>query len=1112
MPDANHERLRRLFDEAFPLSRQARAELLARECRDDAALQRRLLAMLEAADGERFLGAPTDAGAAGIAAGERSDEGPGARIGPYKLLQQIGEGGFGVVFLAEQETPVVRRVALKVLKLGMDTKQVVARFEQERQALALMDHPNIARVFDAGATATGRPYFVMELVKGAPIVEFSDKHNLSIDERLGLFEQVCSAVQHAHGKGIIHRDLKPSNILVGTQDGRPQAKVIDFGIAKATSQKLTDKTLFTEHQQVIGTLQYMSPEQAEGSLDIDTRTDVYSLGVLLYELLTGSTPFDRKTLGNALLGELQRLIRETDPPRPSTRLDQSRETLASIAAHRRIEPKRLGALLRGDLDWIVMKALEKDRARRYETANGLALDIRRHLAGETVLAAPPSASYQLRKFVRRHRGPVAAAFAVGAALLLGAIAFAWQASVATAEAQRADAEARLADANAARAQAQERLAVQRADDVLSLSAIQELQELQARADALWPVVPANLPAYEQWLADAKVLVEGRPADAGRGLEAHPGRRDHAAKLAEIRTRALPQSAARRAADQQANPLRAPWEAERARLGWLRRMLGEEPWPSEADVAAQLALQALPADNAGLRQRAVALVDNNPATVVYGREVEGYLLAKRALEIASADERAVSHHTLARALFRVGRFVEALAEGERAVAATAAALQQDQQKRFTALQQGIAEWTGVAERGKRAAEAAQLAQRVAEREPQVAAWRTYEFADARDRWWHAQLERLCADLDTFADADTGLFSAGIAPEHGWGIGKRRDFAAAIAERSLGSADAQQRWATALAAIAANAKYAGLRLSPQLGLLPIGPGPATGLWEFAHLQSGEPAERGADGKLLLREATGLVFVLLPGGTFAMGAQRSDANGGNHDPAAMPPEAPVHAVTVSPFFVSKYEMTQAQWQRCTGSNPSHYKPGKRVQWVKSLLHPVEQVSWDVCQRELPRLRLSLPSEAQWEYAARAGTATPWWTGAERESLRGAVNLADQTAARSGSPWPDIQDWPELDDGFEVHAPVDAHRGNGFGLHGVHGNVWEWCLDGFDPAFYRQSPTLDPVCAPYSSATRVNRGGCFANAAALARSANRGSDAPTVADRYLGVRPVMTIESQGK
>ncbi len=364
-------------------------------------------------------------------------EGPGTRIGPYKLLQQIGEGGFGAVFMAQQEKPVERKVALKIIKLGMDTRQVVARFEQERQALALMEHPNIARVLDAGATDTGRPYFVMELVKGDPIVAYSDKSNLTIDERLALFAQVCAAVQHAHSKGIIHRDLKPSNILVGTQDGKPQAKVIDFGIAKATSAKLTDKTLFTEHQQVIGTLQYMSPEQAEGSLDIDTRTDVYSLGVLLYELLAGSTPFDNKTLSHAMYGEVQRMIREVDPPKPSTRLIASRDTLANLAARRRVEPKRLGTLLRGELDWIVMKALEKDRARRYDTASGLAMDIQRYLGGEAVVAAPPSSTYRLRKFIRRHRVAATAGAMVAAALLIGVVAFAWQAKIASAQRDRA---------------------------------------------------------------------------------------------------------------------------------------------------------------------------------------------------------------------------------------------------------------------------------------------------------------------------------------------------------------------------------------------------------------------------------------------------------------------------------------------------------------------------------------------------------------------------------------------------------------------------------------------------------------------------------------------------
>jgi serine/threonine protein kinase/truncated hemoglobin YjbI/outer membrane protein assembly factor BamB len=356
---------------------------------------------------------------------DRAGKPAGTVIGPYKLLQRIGEGGFGSVFLAEQQQPIQRRVALKIIKLGMDTRMVIARFEAERQALALMDHPNIARVLDAGATPAGRPYFVMELVKGEPITNYADTNRLSIPERITLFAQVCQAVQHAHQKGIIHRDLKPSNVLVSTQDGKPFAKVIDFGVAKATASRLTEKTLFTEHRQMIGTPQYMSPEQAEGSADLDTRTDVYSLGVLLYELLTGSTPFDPASLRSAAYDEMRRIIREVEPPKPSTRLSQATATLPAVATKRRSEPAKLNGLVRGELDWIVMKALEKERARRYASANDLAADLHRHLAGEAVVAAPPTAGYRLRKLASRYKAALATTAGIFLLLAAGILTSTW---------------------------------------------------------------------------------------------------------------------------------------------------------------------------------------------------------------------------------------------------------------------------------------------------------------------------------------------------------------------------------------------------------------------------------------------------------------------------------------------------------------------------------------------------------------------------------------------------------------------------------------------------------------------------------------------------------------
>jgi serine/threonine protein kinase len=478
-----------IFDRARSIaSPQERAAFLARACGEDVALRQRVEKLVAAhfAAGS-FLEepvSPSDALTAGVAPGEAPmTSEAGDRIGPYRLVQKLGEGGMGAVWVAEQSEPK-RRVALKLIKPGMDSAQVLRRFEAERQALALMEHDNVAKVFDGGTTEQGRPYFVMELVKGVPITKYCDELHLPIEERLELFIPVCRAIQHAHQRGIIHRDVKPSNVLVAIQDGKPVPKVIDFGVAKALHRKLTDESMYTEVGQLVGTLEYVSPEQAElSALDVDTRTDVYALGALLYELLTGSTPLDRERLRSAAIGEVLRIIREEEPAKPSTRLTDSKELLAGLATQRRADPARLVKQVRGELDWVVMRCLEKDRTRRYESASALARDVERHLKDEPVEACPPSAGYRLGKFARKHRAALttAAAFVlllVTAAVLSSTLAFQAKAAEARARSAQEDAEEK-----AGRAAEAEKLASARLKEVTTQKDRSERAEKTAAQEA-----------------------------------------------------------------------------------------------------------------------------------------------------------------------------------------------------------------------------------------------------------------------------------------------------------------------------------------------------------------------------------------------------------------------------------------------------------------------------------------------------------------------------------------------------------------------------------------------------------------------------------------------------
>ena len=1037
------------------------------------------------------------------------------RIGPYRILDELGQGGMGTVFLAEQDVPVKRRVALKLIKLGMDSKSVVARFEQERQALALMDHEGIAKVFDCGTSDRGQPFFVMELVKGIPLDEFCEQQRLSLSDRLLLMKQVCAAVQHAHQKGVVHRDLKPGNVLVSDDggSGRRQVKIIDFGLAKAMGQKLVEATLFTEVGQIVGTPEYMAPEQADPTnQDIDTRADIYSLGVMLYEVLVGTLPFPGAELRRAGMLEIQRILREVDPPKPSTRITSLADRGSELAKTRRISASALAKALRSDLDWVVMKALEKERNRRYDTANALAADLQRYLDHEPLVAGPPSAAYRLKKLVRRYRGQFAAGALVLLALVAGGIGTFVQ--YLRAEEQREQAETNEQRAVASQKEAQRRAEenklladaeraakaeVQRTvDNFNQLSAVVRLKDALSKQDALWPAWPEQIEGLKAWLAnDCEPLLGQRSQ-----IEA---------TIAELRSRAVPLTAEQVEADRRASPQWDAYERQRQVVASLRRA------QSIRSGAAALELPELPAS---LRDADASVLNSyawpRVAPEKPEREQQGrtYFGEEPAALVAAREAVAKSADTTEAFQFLDTLAWAALANGQddEAKQCTAAALAKApsaQRETYLGYQRDIE--AAIAESPARltAAEA-----KLVELDGVVSVRRTWTFGSDEESRSAEFLHNALVDVLAGLGSMEAKERADVAQRLSWA---QQVEAASITKY-------RDRWAEARREIlradgeTASELYraAQIDLPPQMGLVPIGMNPVTKLWEFYDLRSawdGEsdpasieiPTHR-EDGSIEVKAGTGIVFVLLPGGTVTAGSQKDDPNAPFYDgdPQRHDNET-LHEVTLSPFFLARHELTRGQWQRMTGTRPFGWNDGLRYAEDRIAIgpaHPADSMDWEMANRWMEQHGLQLPSEAQWEYGCRAGTTTPWWPGSDARDLQDCANVHDQASVHRqpgwGTPAP-------ITDGFTVIAPVGSFRANAFGLHDVHGNVGEWCRDRYGR--YGDERAGDGLRSGSLSGNRMYRGGSCYNVPSVARSSSRNYYAPSFRDGLLGLRPARLI-----
>ena len=1029
----------------------------------------------------------------------------GPRAPRYKLTGEIARGGMGAILKVWDED-LRRNLAMKVI-LGRGDKRAeqpnaddadpksLGRFMEEAQITGQLDHPGIVPVHELGLDAAGRVFFTMQLVRGRDL-----NHIFGLAERgedgwstarvLEVILKVCDAMAYAHTKGVIHRDLKPANIMIGRFG---EVYVMDWGLARVLGREdLTDVRIKTETTKfnllraghdskivtdsndplrtmdgdVVGTPSFMSPEQAQGRVaELDARTDVYSVGAMLYRLLTQQAPYVAPGAKVTPTAVLLKLL-EGPPTRVLV-----------------IDPK-----VPPELAAICEKAMARLPRDRYADMSDLSEDLRAFLDRRVVSAYETGAFAELRKWVARNRGLAAA---IGTTVLAAIGGLAAVGYVQAEGRQAADAQRKIADANADQAR-RERA------NVMRLSAFQKLEDLQARAETLWPATPELVPEYEAWLERARELVAGLYPDPGGGDPGHYAQRD------ALRERGLPMSDEELDAARSAHPQHAEWLALKEQLEATRRAHDVRTGKRTATPFA-LDPARLPEDPGAVNALAWELVQ--PERLTFGREAEGLALARVALQRARTQaDRAVIADTVAWALFANGLDEEALQMSARSLDMASGERQEEIEESAATLRNAVAAAGG----GAGLAALRELEAAVAEADALVSQPRAWHFDEDEDRWWHAQLDKLVGEIEAFADEDRGLVS-GTSERWGWGIDRRLAFARSVDERTLTGEAARRAWEGAIEAIGdarAFPLYGGLKLTPQRGLVPIGPDPESWLWEFGHPLSGEVPDRDDSGRLVLDEDTCLVFVLLPPGAFAMGAQRQTPEEENYDPLADSGEGPVHEVVLDAFFLSKYEMTQGQWLHVNGYDPSRYDPPNVYAGnVTTLLHPVEQVSWEACASAMWKMGLVLPTEAQWEYAARAMTDTPWWTGDERESLVGHVNIADAAAARGGGTFAAIREWPGLDDGWAVHAHAGAFPANGFGLHETMGNVAEWCRE---PSASYRLPIApgDGERRGEHTLNRMFRGGSFSKSATDARSSHRGRFTPEVRYNDLGVRPARAVE----